>query len=65
MIGWVTLLSVSLIHQHCFEDGGGPIEIELQLSPRALLFREGRDDSGYNSMLHVMDRVSASKLIAR
>jgi len=52
----------TMIHQHCFESGG-IVEIELQMDPEALMFR----DDGVlqcHSLLNVMEEMKAKRLVA-
>lgn len=53
-----------MIHQHCFDDGAGVLEIELQMDSEAIMFR----DDGVmqcHSLLNVMENEKANQLIAR
>ena len=54
-----------MIHQHCFDDGGGIIELELQIAANAIMFRDGGVSDGYNSLLNVMSQSTATKMIAQ
>eukprot|EP01084_Bolivina_argentea_P181025 312695_1 len=50
----------TLIHQHCWEDGGCTLEIELQIAPKHILFSVGN-----KLFLHHMDRKNELELVAQ
>lgn len=54
----------SMIHQHCFDDVAGVLEIELQMDSDAIMFRD-HNVMQCHSWLNVMKKEKATQLIAR